>query len=50
MRARQPAQLRELGYDEIWLQNWLRFEDKTHVAVLVEESCRAVQVRARGAR
>jgi len=23
MRAGQPAQLRELGYDEIWLQNWL---------------------------
>lgn len=23
MRAGQPAKLRELGYDEIWLQNWL---------------------------
>ena len=23
MRAGQPAHLRELGYDEIWLQNWL---------------------------
>jgi hypothetical protein len=23
MRAGQPVQLRELGYDEIWLQNWL---------------------------
>ena len=23
MRAGQPARLRDLGYDEIWLQNWL---------------------------
>lgn len=23
MRAGQPAKLRDLGYDEIWLQNWL---------------------------
>lgn len=23
MRAGQPAKLRDLGYGEIWLQNWL---------------------------
>jgi hypothetical protein len=23
MHAGQPAKLRDLGYDEIWLQNWL---------------------------
>jgi hypothetical protein len=23
MHAGKPAQLRDLGYDEIWLQNWL---------------------------
>ena len=23
VHARQPAKLRDLGYDEIWLQNWL---------------------------
>jgi hypothetical protein len=23
MHAGQPVKLRELGYDEIWLQNWL---------------------------
>lgn len=23
MRAGQPAKLRDLGYDEVWLQNWL---------------------------
>jgi hypothetical protein len=23
MRAGKPTKLRDLGYDEIWLQNWL---------------------------
>src|SRR3954454_22615495 len=28
VHAGQPARLRELGYDEIWLQNWLAADSK----------------------
>jgi hypothetical protein len=32
MRAGQSAKLRDLGYDEIWLQNWLA-EDPTRLGL-----------------